>query len=180
MPLITPAELATKLQRTIADDVAQQACDLASAQVQALTKQTLVQASHVEHVELDVLVVDGVMRAVTPLWQRPVVAVDTVTVAGVDLYEDAWWWEPSLDLVVLADATTARATIEYTAGYDPIPGDLKAVALMFAAAEVANPTGVVSESLGDYSVTWSDKATTARIDMILGSYRRRAGTIRLG
>lgn len=180
MSLITPAELATKLQRTIADDVAQQACDLASAQVQALTKQTIVQTAHVEHVELSAQMVDGSWRAVGRLWQRPIVSVDTVTVDGTDLDPAAWWWRPGPDVLIVADPATALATVEYTAGYDPVPGDLKAVALTLAAAEVANPTGVVSESIGDYAVTWSDKATAARIDTILAGYRPRAGTIRLG
>ena len=47
------------------------------------------------------------------------------------------------------------AEVGYTAGYDPVPADLKAVVLALAAEEYATPSPVVaSERLGDYQVTY--------------------------
>lgn len=178
MPLITPDELRTKLQRDLDEAVAQQACDLASAQVQTLTRQTLIAAEHVEHCELVARLWRRQLRPTTRLSQRPVTAVTTVTVDGAELDTALWDWDEASGLLAVT-TDSDRATVEYAAGWDPIPADLKAAALHFAAAEVSNPTGIVSERIGDYSVTFGDTATGNAIKTILDGYRRKAGTVRV-
>ena len=177
--LITVDELRTRLQRDLDDDFAAQACELATAQIQALTRQTLLRATHTETVQLTGRTVAGDWVAVATLRQRPVITVTTVSVAGSALAADLWTWRAELGLLCVANAGLQSATVTYTAGYDPVPGDLKAVALQLAAADVANPSGLVSERLGDYAVQYGDRAADIRIAAILARYQPHAGTVRV-
>lgn len=176
--LITPDELRTKLGRDIDEEQAQQACDIASAQVQTITKQTLVQSDHVEAVELVPRMFRGQLLPTARLHQRPVQTVNGVTVDGAELQPTLWQWDPVAGLLAV-HVDTDRATVDYTAGWHPLPADLKGAALHLAAAEVSNPTGIVSERLGDYQVTWSETAADKRVRDILAGYRAGAGTVRV-
>lgn len=70
--------------------------------------------------------------------------IETVDVAG--LSADVWINGPSWN------GEDRPVFVEWTAGYDPIPEDVRwTVAQMVARAADAGPAGVTSEQIGDYS-----------------------------
>jgi hypothetical protein len=178
--LISVEELRIRMQRDIDEATAQQACDLATGQVQSLTRQTLERAEHVEACTLSGRWDGSRWTVATRLRQRPVVTVDTVDVDGVELDPAGWGWDAATGWLTVNDTAVTSCTVTYTAGYDPIPADLKAVALDLAVADVANPAGVASERLGDYSVQFADRSKENRMKAILGRYTPQAGTVRVG
>ncbi len=190
--LITTEDLATLLQDTVDESHASLACALASGIVSGYTGQTIALTVHTHTLPVT-------QGGVVVLPQRPVRAVDTVTVDGVDLAADAWTWDgmsPQVIIPALAyrrrvalgtvayipqlTSTDVTATVEYTAGYAEVPDDVRAVALGQAAAIVRNPDGLSSESVADYSRSW-DRAAGAlngAEKAILDTYRRNVGSIR--
>lgn len=111
--------------------------------------------------------------------ERPVVAVGTVKLNGIEMSTADYDWEglqilrrgQLLGRIGVFDGNPRRpgaylgavghwggpaSTVEvtYTHGYDTAPADLKALCLQVAARVILNPQGLQSESLGAYSVRY--------------------------
>lgn len=195
MALVTVEELAAKMRATLDEASAAQAVAAACATAQTLTGQTLESADHSEMVEVEIVIRPPIMsrgqgnfdcfgRYVgrVSLGQRPVTAVDSVVGDGLAVVEPSWWWDGRAPYVWLADPGIRMAEVGYTAGYDPVPADLKAVVLALAAEEYATPSPVVaSERLGDYQVTYkADAALSKRMSDVLRRYGRAVSSVRTG
>ncbi|MFK8844681.1 hypothetical protein [Streptomyces sp. Ac-502] len=129
---------------------------------------------------------------VVTLPQRPVEEVATVVVNGTATSN---WWLDGSDLLVRAwtwDHPPAahqppRVTVTYTHGWDPVPGDVTAIAMQAANRVMVNPSQLRSETVGGEAVTYLIPTTgealgvlLSRTEMrVLDRYRRTAGTVRV-
>lgn len=197
MSLVTVEDLARKMRGTLDPEAAALACEAASAIAQNITGQTLEVADHLSTIEIDVATrrpprsgsplppADwGRVLGVVKLPQRPVRSVTEVMIDGVPIDEGAqWWWDGAVTLWI-GDTDGVAATVGYSAGYDPIPADLRAVVLNIAASEYAvTSEAIASERLADYQVSYrasDDAAVTARQRVLLSRYSPSVTTIRLG
>lgn len=178
MALFDLTDLAAYVQSDVDTATATVARDIATGLVVGYTNQAF-EADTYTHV----LPVAADLSVRLP--QRPVTAVTTVTVDGdVLTVDDDYTWDaitPLVQLLVVPDVWTA--TVVYDAGYATVPAVVKAVALAAAARAYANPGGVVSEAIDDYSVTY-DTATAGGLlpaEMnALRRYRSRVGSITVG
>lgn len=174
----TVAELATALQMELADldeTLAQQLIDSAAATVQAVTGQSIVQATSTTVIDLDEYDYGPWLQ----LPQRPVSAVATVligTTAVTDyrvqgrkarLWRAGGWQSPyGLESLTTygryAYSQPSTVTVTYTHGYapsDPLLTLAKSTVLMLAGSQYGAPTaGVVREQLDDYSVQYASGA----------------------
>lgn len=168
--LITPDDLATYTGGTPDPALALLVCQLASGVVCGHTGQEFAAADY-EHT----LPVAPTGRVRLP--QRPVLSVDTVT-AGDDTVT-GWTWDGVSDHISVPTSATA-VTVAYRAGYDVVPDQVRAVALGQAAAMLANPDGLRSETAGDYSRTFNGDrgGLSAAEKTILDRYRSRVGSVR--
>lgn len=195
MALITPDDLALRLGGTLEQDRAQLACDLASAVVQSITGQNIVRAEHVSTLPVLFGTLPRIqwptghqceswptIVGVVDLPQRPVTDVANVAAWGVDLAATAWWWDGLSPSLYVEDPEVVTATVTYTAGYLPVPDEVKAAALALASDEYVNPSGVTQETIGSYSVTYGatgGPGQAGAIRTILARYSIRADSIRL-
>jgi hypothetical protein len=191
--LISPDDLALRVGSAVDWERAALACDLASAEVRAITGQTISAATHVATLEVSPGRLPVVrwpvghtcaswsrLPGVAVLPERPVTSITSVATYGVDLDADGWWWDGVSTSLYLADIETPTVTVEYAAGFTPVPDEVKAAALALAAAAYSNPAGLTSEGIGDYQVSYADTSgpgTVARVHSILSRYTVRAGTI---
>lgn len=129
-------------------------------------------------------------RAEVVLPQRPVVDVTAVTVD--DVVPVRWWWRG--DRVELP-ATLWRSgqhrpplvEVTYEHGWDPVPGDIKAVVMQSAARVLVNPGQIRSEVVGGVSTVYAVPVSgeslgvllTAAERRTLNGYRRGVGTVRV-
>ena len=150
----TIQELSAYVNRTIAQDdpTAELALSLASDAVRAYCRQDISQATTTE-------VVQGPGSSLLMLSQTPVTEVSEVTVDGTVIPETAY-------------ATTAfgalyrtrghwpgvfsSIAVTYTHGWSEIPGPVKAATLSVAARIYDSPAGVKQETIGAYSVTYTN------------------------
>lgn len=172
------AELASFLNRTIAVGAettrAQLMLDLATAAIQNWCRQTISSAE-------TTALLPGTWSQDLELPERPVTAVDTVEIDGVETTD--WDWNDrgvlrrgaasfaqtsTLNAPGDDDPTTQGATgaaqhwggpqstvaVTYTHGFATIPADIKAVCLAVAGRALTSEPGVKQESLGAYSVTY--------------------------
>lgn len=121
--------------------------------------------------------------------RRPVAAVASVAVDGVELAESAWEWNPGRPRVWLLAAPSWAgrepvASVTYTGGWTVIPDDIRAVALSVAARVYRSADGLRSVSIDDYSETRAgsdeDLAGVSLLKgerAILDSYRRRTASV---
>lgn len=192
--VITVSELNTRLGVTLSTALGEQACAIATAAISAYTGQDIVWKTHTHSLDVQYGVLPDVdlpaghpllnfgrTVGVVNLPQRPVVSVSAVVADTVDLATSKFYWDAARGVLLLEDADVHTVQVTYTAGYNPIPDDIKAVALAIAADEINNPRGVVNERLADYSVTYASGesgALSKRQAAILDRYRGAGGTIR--
>lgn len=196
MTLVSVDDLARKMRITLDPEAAALACETATAVAQNVTGQHLVVADHSSTVEISLatrrkpkkgspqpMAAWGSILGTVTLPQRPVRAVTSVAVDEVPLDADQWWFD-GVNTVWIGDTEGVAATVDYSAGYDPVPDDLRAVALSIAASEYAvTSEAVASERLADYQVTYraaDDAAVTGRQKVLLSRYSPSVTTIRLG
>lgn len=98
----------------------------------------------------------GMRDLVLPRW--PVTEVTSVLVDGDSLTADGYTLRGREGLLVRAGDVWPRGVIvkvDFTAGYADIPLALKRVTLELASRSWRNPTGLTSESIGDWSGSWA-------------------------
>lgn len=181
MALITGQDLATYLSQTYdsGDASLAQAVTLSCGLVTAYTGQLIESATYTHTLLI------GADRTIR-IPQRPVTAVDSVTIDGTLLTADTDWdWDgvsPSIALDgYTLDAEEWTAVVVYTAGYAAVPADVKAATLSVAAAIYAGAPGVTSESIDDYRVTYETSRGAGGLNdyerAILKKYRVRLGNV---
>lgn len=128
---------------------------------------------------------DGTGTHVLLLPRWPVTALTSVTViddlgeAPETLVEDddfRWSAYGKLRRIGCRWPCIERAVeVAYTAGWDPIPDDVRSICLRLAQAGWANPIGLESERLGDWSAKWSTPGMNLTTNELasLGFYRAR-------
>jgi hypothetical protein len=134
---------------------------LATKLIQSETGQT------VFLVEDDVFTTRGTVSNRIALPQRPVVAIDSVTVDGTAL-DAAGYYVSGSELVrqgwggsgfgsPLFGYPTQELVVTYSHGFDPdeIPGDVSVVCLEMVARVWVNPGAVVSQTIGGLATTYS-------------------------
>jgi hypothetical protein len=110
---------------------------------------------------------------------KPVTAVDSVTVDGIEWITPAYTWDVNGGLVRNDRynwTIGGYATVVFTAGYATIPSDLVALTCRLANTRVTSGSsaGVKSESIGSYSITYMDGGTqfiSTEDDAVLDRYR---------
>lgn len=136
----------------------------------------------------DTVVLDGVAEQWLSLPQRPVIAVTAVTINGATVPSADWtlsgsrlyrWAGWNRVLVMTASTSYGRAptlvAVTYDHGYPEIPDDIKGATLAMAADILANPTGLLSENIDDYTWRRSDTTTGTAAGMLLRDVVRRYG-----
>lgn len=125
------------------------ALEMATARIQGWTKRRL------ELVVDDVVTLDGTADTELTLPSWPVVEVTAIEIDGVaaagtsykrsggTLFRDAGWGRRG-----------GTVDITYTHGYDPLPDDIRMVAVQLAVRIMQNPMGIRQEAIGTYSVTY--------------------------
>ncbi|MFG3660242.1 hypothetical protein [Streptomyces sp. NPDC047706] len=190
------ADLATLLGRTFTPDQEQQAqalLDQASSVVRAYVRQDITRATTTD--TFTMRRADPVLHrcaGVVTLPQRPVVEIDAVLVNDVATQD---WWQDGNDLVLRSAAwdrppaanRPPQVTVTYTHGYDPVPGDIKAIVLQAANRVIVNPSGIRSETVGGISTTYLIPAVGEYLGVLLSRteqkvldrYRRTAASVNL-
>lgn len=171
----TVADLGKLLGETMAGTRADQgtiAIELASALIQGWTRQTL------ELVEDETITLSGTSDWELELPERPVVEVTGATIDGTAAALDSY--RLSGGALVRAGGwggPAAAVEVTYTHGYDPIPEDIRAATLQIAARMLSNPNRIRQESIGSYSVTYSEDGVIYSQLETLGRYRRRLAAL---
>lgn len=175
--LVTSAELETFLQETLDADTATLLVELSTAKVQAACGQRLVQATSTFVIDVDMWVCDEYL----PLPQWPVQSVASVDIDGEPCTD---WLLRKQQLWRLAGWNvnpTAPTQVTVTGcvhGYPDGAQGLelaRGVALSLAAAGYGNPSGIVSEGIDDYRVTYAEAEPRMQIsasvrDMLRAAY----------
>ena len=92
----------------------------------------------------------------------PVVSVAAVEIGGTPIND---WWLVRDDLVRHGGwgGTSTEVQVTYTHGFEAVPADVKAVCLEVVARGWVNPSGVRSETIDGYSVTYIGSAETGML-----------------
>jgi hypothetical protein len=148
----TAAELASLLQQDVDTSSAEQALDMATAEVQNLVGQLIEQDTVVAHL----WVTDPCEQLLT-MPQRPVTAVTAVTIDGTAVTDytvlpHALWREDGwIDGAQESAGQPIRVTVAHTYGFATIPDDIKRACLHLAAQMYVNPEGSGGgERIDDY------------------------------
>lgn len=195
-PLATGVDLATYMQQDIDLAGAELALRTASATIRRWTKQVITL------VENDTVVLRG-GEHVLSLPQRPAVVDDDHLLLVTEMAE---WGSPAQPLTENLGYSrlgndlkrghpmyggsyrgcvwSPRVWVTYSHGYAEVPDDIAGVALDLAAATLANPNRLRSETIGGESVvytveTFGTGSLTSSHREILETYRRSAYTVRL-
>jgi hypothetical protein len=157
--MVTTDELASYVGRPIESDDASAllALELATAAVQDYCAQTLFL------VEDEEIYAPGSGTRVVLLPEAPVSAVTALEVDGEVLDPTLYDWAADGVLTRLRGIWPLggrRIVVTYTHGYDPIPTAIKAVVLSVAARVLDSPAAVRQETIGAYSVTYTNGAPT--------------------
>ncbi len=138
--------------------------------------------------------------------ERPVVAVASITIDGTELAATAYKWTSDGRVTFYGDAWKALdgpdegaeggnrrywggdevlVVVEYSHGYETVPANVRGVCLELAKRAIQNPSagGIVQESVGSYSVSYSREAAsvlTKGEQRRLRRYKRRAYTVAVG
>ena len=165
MPFAAVYDLAAFLRRTFTVDeeaTAQLLLELATGEIRGYTRQYIAETEHTQYLF-------GTWGPDLELPQRPVTAVDTVTVEGTAIDDLEWDMKGTLRRHALDGLSWPgdspfpcghwggpRTTIQvvYTAGYAEIPDDIRNACLTMAASAFANPEGISQETVGGYSVSY--------------------------
>ncbi|WP_239934165.1 hypothetical protein [Streptomyces sp. CBG31] len=194
--LVTVAELAALLGRTFTpaqEMQAQALLDQASSVVRAYVRQDLTRATSTLTVAMRRA--DPVLHrcgGLVTLPQRPVVDIESVSVDGVSTQD---WWQEGQEILLRAGSWSSPPTahrppqvaVTYTHGFDPIPGDIKAIVAQAANRVMVNPNAIRSETVGGESVTYLIPATGEALGVLLSRteqrvldrYRRTSGTVQV-
>ncbi|MEU6437427.1 hypothetical protein ABZ874_24260 [Streptomyces albidoflavus] len=194
--LVTVAELAALLGRTFTpaqETQAQALLDQASSVVRAYVRQDLTRATSTLTVSMRRA--DPVLHrcgGLVTLPQRPVVDIASVSVGGVSTQD---WWQEGQEILLRSGSWSSppaahrppRVTVTYTHGFDPVPGDIKAIVAQAANRVMVNPGAVRSETVGGESVTYLIPATGEALGVLLSRteqrvldrYRRTSGTVQV-
>ncbi|MEL7994308.1 hypothetical protein AAG656_28815 [Streptomyces albidoflavus] len=194
--LVTVAELAALLGRTFTpaqETQAQALLDQASSVVRAYVRQDLTRATSTLTVSMRRA--DPVLHrcgGLVTLPQRPVVDVASVSVDGVSTQD---WWQEGQEILLRSGSWSSPPTahrppqvaVTYTHGFDPVPGDIKAIVAQAANRVMVNPGAVRSETVGGESVTYLIPATGEALGVLLSRteqrvldrYRRTSGTVQV-
>ncbi|MGW4919579.1 hypothetical protein ACWEPO_25165 [Streptomyces albidoflavus] len=194
--LVTVAELAALLGRTFTpaqEMQAQALLDQASSVVRAYVRQDLTRATSTLTVSMRRA--DPVLHrcgGLVTLPQRPVVDVESVSVDGVSTQD---WWQEGQEILLRSGSWSSppaahrppQVTVTYTHGFDPIPGDIKAIVAQAANRVMVNPNAIRSETVGGESVTYLIPATGEALGVLLSRteqrvldrYRRTSGTVQV-
>lgn len=160
----TVDELEAHLRVTVSDtDAAEQYADSASGIIRDYLGQ------RIDRVRNDTAVVVGDGSELLMLPEMPVTAVSAVSVGGSALSVGEWSFGPKGQLWRYVSASEVLSwvakwpkgvpvTVTYDHGYVAVPAAVKAVALELAAGLYQNPAGVVSEAVGQYSVTYGSSS----------------------
>jgi hypothetical protein len=186
--LASVSDLASYVGREIANDDASAllALELASGVVREYCGQTLTL------VEDDEVTLNGSGTRVLLLPETPVTDVASVTVEGVELEADYWDWTsdgvinriggtlppvegsvflPGAPRSVLWPTGARSVVVVYSHGLSEVPAAVKAVVLSVASRVLDSPSSVKQESIGAYSVTYTNGAPTL-LDSEIGSLSR--------
>lgn len=167
--LATPADLASALQQDLDASTATLLIECATAVVQAITGQRIVQVT--ETVVLDLDGFDGAVYL--PLPERPVTAVASASIGATAVTDfsaqlrKASLWRASgwrSTLVSYADQPST-VTVTYTHGYPAGHQRLqlaRSAVLSLAMGAYTNPSGATREQIDDYSVMF--EAMSARME----------------
>lgn len=182
--LATPADLASLLQHDVDTATATLALQAATAVVQAITGQRLVQVvGDVQVLDLDDY--DGGPYLLLP--ERPVTAVSAVSVGdtvvtdySTQLSRSRLWrtygWRSALTVY---PAQPSTVTVTYSHGYAPTDQRLqlaRAVTLSLAGVAYTNPSGAVREQIDDYAVAYDAASTRmGATPMLAAALRRQYG-----
>lgn len=152
--------------------------ETATAQIRGWTRQYL------EFVADDEITVRGTADRELVLPERPVVEVGDITIGGMTIAPSSYQLHG--DTLVRLDGWYSPASIvvlTYSHGFDPIPDDIRGVALQIAARMMSTPPGVRihQEGVGTYTVsdTYGDASPSDDPMTYLTRYRRRTGSPRL-
>jgi hypothetical protein len=196
--LATVDDLATVLGRTFTTaeaDQAQALLDQASSVVRSylrldVTRATTTDTFRVSRADNSRYDCGGLV--VLP--QRPVDDVTSVEINGTAV--ENWWLEGATLLLTTAHWPPRwtsgahgppRATVTYTHGWDPVPGDIAAIVMQAANRALVNPSQIRSESVGSESTTYLIPTTGEALGVLLSRtekrvldrYRRTSGTVRV-
>lgn len=194
--LVTVAELAALLGRTFTpaqETQAQALLDQASSVVRAYVRQDLTRATSTLTVSMRRA--DPVLHrcgGLVTLPQRPVVDIASVSVDGVSTQD---WWQEGQEILLRSGSWFSPPTahrppqvaVTYTHGFDPVPGDIRAIVAQAANRVMVNPGAVRSETVGGESVTYLIPATGEALGVLLSRteqrvldrYRRTSGTVQV-
>lgn len=148
----TPEDLELLLGHSLAEGRAELLLDLASGEIRTHLGQ------YVSLVEDDVLVRRGTWDSELRLPEQPVTDVSAVEVDGTALTAGQYVSLPGGVVQAGFGGNGVTVRITYTHGFadgSPQLEVCRAVALEAAAAAAENPTGVVSETIDGYSVSYS-------------------------
>jgi hypothetical protein len=206
--LATPEDLASLLQQNVDTATATLLIETATATVQAMAGQRIVQVVD------DSITLLGTSDAWLNLSQIPVTEVTSVSLdgtalasgsGGYKLFGDKLWrstgWQtnlgwfnqwPNNGQISWCGPEPSEVAIVYTHGYPPDAQELqlaRGAVLSLIATVYANPSGAASESIDDYSVQFAqtsaamqaagDQATHLRA-ALRRQYGRRGGLVRIG
>ncbi len=178
--LATPEDLAAALQTSVDDAAANVLIECATAVVQAIAGQRIVEVT--ETVTLDLDGYDGGTYLSLP--ERPVTAVTSVLI-GVTAVTD-WTAQLSRSRLWRADGwrsalvgyanQPSSVTVTYTHGY--ADGDQKlqlarSAVISLAMGALSNPTGATQERIDDYAVTYEAMSSSMQASPFLTSALRK-------
>jgi hypothetical protein len=156
MALATASELVDRLgvEFTAAEEArAEGLLERASGLVQDEARQ------RIELVEDDEFTFYGFLESSVLLPERPVVEVTAVTIDGDDLAADAYRLEDDHLVYAAGWPLDTEIVVTYTHGWEEIPAAAKEVVLSMVSRVWVNPTGVVSERLGQAQMTYAVQGT---------------------
>lgn len=181
MAFATEEDLAAWCQRDIDSATAAVFLDMATAEIQGYTGQTMTLVAD------DEVTLSGNWTRELWLPQWPVVDVTSVSIDGTALDADGYEWKrnglllrPSSTLG--SDSTfavqpfriwggDADVTVVYSHGVDPIPTWVGSICLQVAARAMSNPEATLSEALAEgYSATYDRRA--AGVSLLPDEQRR--------
>jgi len=154
--LASVAELETFLDRTLMDtDPAELALEIASSAVADYLNQTLML------VEDDEAIIDGNGTELLMLPQVPVTEITKIEIDGTEIDSDYYSYNAK-GMVKLKGKkfpkSLANVTVTYSHGYTNIPYAIRGVVLSIAARILDTNPAVKQESIGGYSVSYSNSS----------------------
>jgi hypothetical protein len=103
----------------------------------------------------------------------PTLQLNAVLSVTVDGKPFLWWRLNSAGVLWTAYGWGHRVDVEADHGYDPVPGDIRAVVLSAATRMVVNPQGLRSVNLGNYAEVYTVPAAGEATNLTLTSAERR-------